>query len=74
VPRRGAYSHYISGVVEPRMFMFPSSPVGAKDQPRSVQRPEDQPPSGQDSALLPLRRQIKVEQPPSWRAPSVVDG
>jgi hypothetical protein len=28
------------------MFTFPLSPVGAKDRPRSSQRPEDQPPSG----------------------------
>jgi hypothetical protein len=42
-PPRGACSHYLSGAAEPRMFMFPSSLAGAKDQPHSLQRPEDQP-------------------------------
>jgi hypothetical protein len=40
---RGAYSRYLSGAAEPRTFTFPSSPAGAKDQPRPSQRPEDQP-------------------------------
>jgi hypothetical protein len=53
------------------MFMFPSSSVGVKDQPRPLSRLEDQPPSGRGSALPPLRRWIKEEQAPSWRAPSV---
>jgi hypothetical protein len=70
VPPRGACSRYLSGAAEPRMFTCPSSPAGAKVQPRPSQRLEDQPPSNRESAL-PLRRQIEVEQPPSWWAPSV---
>jgi hypothetical protein len=72
VPPRGACGHYLSGAVEPRTFMFPSSPAGAKDQPRPLQRSEDQPTSGQGSVLPPLRRRIEAEQPPSWRAPSML--
>jgi hypothetical protein len=52
------------------MFMIPSSPAGAKDQPRLSQRLEDQPPSGRGSVLLRLRWRTKEEQTPSWRDPS----
>jgi hypothetical protein len=43
---RGACSRHLSGAVELRTFTFPSSPAGAKDQPRPSQRPEDYSPSG----------------------------
>jgi hypothetical protein len=46
------------------MFMFPSLLAGAKDQPWPLQRPEDQPSSGQGSTLL-LRWRIEEELPPS---------
>jgi hypothetical protein len=64
----GGFWHRLTApavVAEPRMFTFPSSPAGAKDQPRSSQRPEDQPPSGRGSALPPLTRRIEARQPPS---------
>jgi hypothetical protein len=62
---RGACSRYLSGAVEPRTSMFPSSPAGAKDQLRPSQRPEGQPPSGRGSVLPPLRQRTEAEQPPS---------
>jgi hypothetical protein len=68
---RGVCSRYLSGVAEPRMFTFPSSPAGAKVQPRPPQRPDNQPPSGRGSKLLPLRRPIEAEPPLRWWAPSV---
>jgi hypothetical protein len=60
----GACSRYLYGAEEPRMFMFPSLLAGAKDQPWPLQRPEDQPSSGQGSTLL-LRWRIEEELPPS---------
>jgi hypothetical protein len=69
MPPRGACSRYFSGVAEPRTFTCPLSPAGAKVQPRPSQRPEGQPPSGRGNALPPLRREIRVQQPPTWRAP-----
>jgi hypothetical protein len=71
VPLRGACSRYLSRAAEPWTFTCPSSPAGAKVQPRPSQRSEDQPLCGQGSGLSPLRRRFGVEQPPSWRAPSV---
>jgi hypothetical protein len=70
-PPHGACSHYLSGAVEPRMFMFPSSLAGARDQPRLWRRPEDQPPSGRGSAAPPSRWRIEVGQLPSWQTRSV---
>jgi hypothetical protein len=61
----GIYSRYLSRAAEPRTSMFPSSPVGAKDQLQSSQGSEGQPPRGRGSVLPLLRRQTEVEQPPS---------
>jgi hypothetical protein len=45
----GACSRYLSEAVEPRMSMFPSSRVGAKDYLQPSLGSKGQPPSGQGS-------------------------
>jgi hypothetical protein len=67
-PPRDACICYLSGVAEPRTFTCPSSPAGAKVQPRPSRGLEGQPLSGWGCALPPSRRQTEAEWPPSWRA------
>jgi hypothetical protein len=69
-PPRDACSHCLSGAVEPRMFTFPSSLAGAKDQSWLWRTSEDQPPSSWGSAAPLSRQWIEVGQPPSRWAPS----
>jgi hypothetical protein len=70
-PPRGVCSRFLSRAAEPRMFTFPSSPAGAKDQPQRSQRLMDQHPSERGSTLLTLRQRVEAEQPSSQRARSV---
>jgi hypothetical protein len=60
VPPHNVFSHCLSGAPEPRMYTFPSSLAGTKDQPQPWRRSEDRLPSSRGSAAPPSRWRVEV--------------